>query len=131
MAGHGAPSASGSGSSDMAGTSSAQQQTTSSASLLEPCCHKPEAGQSQDARTTSPWRLALQQRAQFEFEMRCPRGVGCPKPVCPMLYGFPSGQLVQAMKKGWLVLEGDYLLEDQPLWLCTSCNFRWNRYFVN
>ena len=79
----------------------------------------------------SPWQVALRQRAQCESSMRCPVGVSCKSAVCPVLYGYPSRDLVNLMRAHKLVLAGDYLLEDQPCWACTECGHHWLKFFYD
>ena len=79
----------------------------------------------------SPWQVALRQRAQCESRMRCPVGLSCKGAVCPVLYGYPSHDLVNLMRAHKLVLAGDYLLEDQPCWACTECGHHWLKYFYD
>ena len=79
----------------------------------------------------SPWQIALRQRAQCESSMRCPVGVSCKGAVCPVLYGYPSHDLVNLMHANKLVLAGDYLLEDQPCWACTECGHHWLKFFYD
>ena len=79
----------------------------------------------------SAWQVAVRQRAQCESSMRCPVGVSCKGAVCPVLYGYPSHELVNLMRAHKLVLAGDYLLEDQPCWVCTECGHHWLKFFYD
>ena len=45
--------------------------------------------------------------------------------VTPIVYGFPSPQLVTALKKQKVLLGGDYLVEGDPSWACRACQSRW------
>ena len=86
------------------------------------------------AETTSMCsRQAFAQQLQVEREAReaevrqeC---VACRQAKCiPIIYGFPSPELVKAMGRGELELGGDYILPASPVWLCKRCNAQFRRY---
>ena len=72
------------------------------------------------------WKLAYRQRLTAEYHHRCPRSLhnGCADgTVVPVVFGYPSYILIQAMKASHVKLGGDYLHELEPIWCCTKCDW--------
>ena len=79
------------------------------------------------SRKTFEQQLRVEREArEAEVRQEC---VACRQAKCiPILYGFPSPELVKAMGRGELELGGDYLLPDSPVWLCKRCNAQFRCY---
>lgn len=69
------------------------------------------------------WKDEYRQRHERERKMTCPECHAAR--VTPIVYGFPSPQLVTALKKQKVLLGGDYLVEGDPSWACRACQSRW------
>ena len=69
------------------------------------------------------WKEEYKQRHARERRMTCPECHAAR--VTPIVYGFPSPQLVTALKKQQVLLGGDYLVEGDPSWACRACQSRW------
>lgn len=68
------------------------------------------------------WRQCYRAQHGYQLQMRCPScGAGALKPI---VYGFPSPQLLQCMRSKRCVLGGDHLIEACHVWACTcaGCN---------
>ncbi|MGD8719012.1 MAG: hypothetical protein PVH29_09345 [Candidatus Zixiibacteriota bacterium] len=50
---------------------------------------------------------------------------GSKKNVVPIVYGKPSWELVEAARRGEVVIEGCVHPEDAPEWHCRSCGREW------
>jgi hypothetical protein len=61
-----------------------------------------------------------------------PRLIVCGWQVIPLVFGFPSRQLVANQSRGYLLLGGDNLADGEPhmkpCWVCRSCGIRYTRY---
>jgi hypothetical protein len=79
-----------------------------------------------DAEGGSPavnWFAAYRDAHVREREMLCPECHA--SRVTPTVYGFPSPELVAALRRGAVSLGGDYLVEGDPCWACAACESRW------
>ena len=72
------------------------------------------------------WRGAYNARAAALGALRCPSCLA--RPLAPVVYGFPSPQLVPAQRSGRVLLGGDYLLERDPTWSCAACGLQWRQW---
>ena len=69
------------------------------------------------------WFAAYRDAHVREREMLCPECHA--SRVTPTVYGFPSPELVAALRRGAVSLGGDYLVEGDPCWACAACESRW------
>eukprot|EP00884_Botryococcus_braunii_P014341 jgi/Botrbrau1/22908/Bobra.0065s0060.1 len=72
------------------------------------------------------WREAYILRHTAERRMQCPTCVE--GRITPVLYGFPSDELIAGMKSWRLMLGGDYMMPALPLWGCPWCSTRFDRF---
>ena len=72
------------------------------------------------------WRDEYRRRHVRECAMTCPECLATR--VTPIVYGFPSPALVSALRRGRVLLGGDYLVDGDPAWGCRACHSRWLRW---
>ncbi|GBF87331.1 hypothetical protein Rsub_00042 [Raphidocelis subcapitata] len=77
------------------------------------------------AAAAGGWRALHRRQRGYEGRRACPRcGEGR---VVPILYGYPTPELLAGMRSGRLVLGGDHLIESAHIWACrggAGCCFR-------
>mmetsp|Transcript_21166 Transcript_21166/g.53252 ORF Transcript_21166/g.53252 Transcript_21166/m.53252 type:complete len:341 (-) Transcript_21166:92-1114(-) len=88
-------------------------------------------GEKMEQEPPGTMRRLFLERVSFEMDMRC-LNCGMLK-VVPLIYGFPSHQLVQHMHAKQLMLGGDYISDGDshmgsPCWCCMSCDIKYTRY---
>ncbi len=53
----------------------------------------------------------------------------CPKcnsdKVVPILYGYPSGDMVEKLSRGEIEIGGCIVMPDNPKWHCNNCENEW------
>ena len=81
---------------------------------------------SRAAPDTPDWRDEYRRRHARERAMTCPECLAAR--VTPIVYGFPSPALVSALRRGRVLLGGDYLVDGDPAWGCRACQSRWLRW---
>eukprot|EP00877_Chromochloris_zofingiensis_P008437 jgi/Chrzof1/3847/Cz13g11010.t1 len=65
------------------------------------------------------WHQLYKQQHNYQTTRLCPRCGVCS--VVPIVYGFPSAQLLAGMQGGRLMLGGDHLIESCHVWACSGC----------
>mmetsp|Transcript_38698 Transcript_38698/g.62915 ORF Transcript_38698/g.62915 Transcript_38698/m.62915 type:complete len:204 (-) Transcript_38698:137-748(-) len=86
-------------------------------------------------RGSEVWKQRFKRRYLWEERRTCPRkncdGFCKSWNVCPVLYGFPSVNLIPAIREGLFLLGMDHIPMGEwklPTWMCKSCRIAWIRY---
>lgn len=78
----------------------------------------------QGASSASPLRRTIESfrdQSLFIHRMSCPV-CGEDRGIVPIVYGYPSVQLMEKMRKKMCILGGDHLVEECFVWGCHQCN---------
>ncbi len=67
---------------------------------------------------------AVEETEGCEEPPPCPE-CGSSESVVPIIYGYPSEELVEAAAKGEVKLGGCIVTGDDPGWHCKSCAYSW------
>mmetsp|Transcript_20757 Transcript_20757/g.25173 ORF Transcript_20757/g.25173 Transcript_20757/m.25173 type:complete len:267 (+) Transcript_20757:168-968(+) len=79
------------------------------------------------------WRKTFRRFFKFMSTLCCPESSCISNKsgtdvVVPIVYGFPSRELVEAMRASRLILGDDHIIEGRSVWYCCSCKTNWTHW---